>query len=472
MDRATLKSIGTKAKWYEAQGLVNFGYRHLPFGRYVLMRVSDAVQAGAWLHEISGRITTSTKNPTEEAINIAFSAPGLQRLGVSSEALATFEDSFTEGMVTPHRSRILGDHGPNDPSVWRWGGSSELTPDLLLMLFAKTELDARTLAGTLSAEAKGCIVMTDGIFEATLPINRDHFGFEDGVAQPTVAGSPQSSGKVNDGDIAVGEFLIGHANQRGELVPIPCLGVPQEQNGNEFGRNGTYLVYRQMDQNPELFHQYCSSIDPQNADRIGSQLVGRWPNGTPIVVSPTQPIQNFPVDQRKANEFGYGADPVGASCPLGAHIRRANPRDGLRNPDDTINAAAQEASTSTTSQHRIMRRGRMYGPTWRPSSGLPCPPALRGLNFICLNASIQNQFELIQQNWLSSTKFLGLVDEVDPMVGVGTAKNGACSYTIQRSGQFRNKLENIPRFVEVRGGAYFFLPSVAGIRLLANLGVR
>ena len=92
--------------------------------------------------------------------------------------------------------------------------------------------------------------------------------------------------------------------------------------------------------------------------------------------------------------------------------------------------------------------------------------AKRGLIFICLNSDIERQFEFVQQTWLNNPVFGGLDAEVDPLVG--NLAKGDCVYTVQ-SQPMRSRVHNLERFVSVKGGAYFFLPSIRGLRYLASL---
>jgi hypothetical protein len=95
-------------------------------------------------------------------------------------------------------------------------------------------------------------------------------------------------------------------------------------------------------------------------------------------------------------------------CPIGAHIRRANPRDSLG-----AGGAAAEASAN---RHRLVRRGRSYGPPLPPGE-VNDDEVERGLMFVCLNADIERQFEFVQQNWINNPAFGGLYAERDPLVG-------------------------------------------------------
>jgi deferrochelatase/peroxidase EfeB len=95
-------------------------------------------------------------------------------------------------------------------------------------------------------------------------------------------------------------------------------------------------------------------------------------------------------------------------------------------------------------------------------------PAERGLHFICLNANIARQFEFVQFTWLNNPKFDGLYDDADPLVGPSHPRGG--TFTIQ-SEELRERFA-VPRFVSVRGGAYFFMPGLAATRYLATIGAR
>ena len=131
---------------------------------------------------------------------------------------------------------------------------------------------------------------------------------------------------------------------------------------------------------------------------------------------------------------------------------------------------------STVRFHRILRRGREYGPELLPIDALlPAPPneRERGLHFICLNANILRQFEFLQNAWTMNTKFSALTGERDPLVGNReTVLEGAVAdnFTIQKEGGLRRRISGLPQFVTVRGGAYFFLPSLSALRYFSEAG--
>ena len=124
--------------------------------------------------------------------------------------------------------------------------------------------------------------------------------------------------------------------------------------------------------------------------------------------------------------------------------------------------------------HRILRRGRAYGPELKPEDALaPAPPnePERGLHFICLNANISRQFEFLQNAWISSTKFSGMTGESDPLLGNRQTMPDCpvtSDFNIPQEAGLRKRVSGLPQFVTVRGGAYFFLPSLRALRYFAD----
>jgi deferrochelatase/peroxidase EfeB len=175
------------------------------------------------------------------------------------------------------------------------------------------------------------------------------------------------------------------------------------------------------------------------------------------------------------DQFTFKNDPDGATCPYGAHIRRANPRNADL-PEGTRGWIGKFLRTlgfnrkhthddllSSTRFHRILRRGRSYND---PAPGAP----EQGLRFIALNANISRQFEFVQTSWFVNSKFNGL-DEDDPLVGARTPlMTGARidRFTRPQDTGLKCRLNDVPRFVTVRGGAYFFMPGLSALRYIAS----
>jgi deferrochelatase/peroxidase EfeB len=192
-------------------------------------------------------------------------------------------------------------------------------------------------------------------------------------------------------------------------------------------------------------------------------MVGRWTSGAPLVLAPEEDNP----DLADANDFDYArADPYGYRCPIGAHIRRAHPRDSL----DPEPGSAR--SIALDKRHRLLRRGREYGPPLPVEEALSAraPAAAdedRGLHFICISANIARQFEFVHHTWINNPKFDGLYDDADPLLGAHHPYGG--TFTVQAR-PVRTRITDLPRFVHVRGGAYFFLPGIRALRYLARAG--
>jgi Dyp-type peroxidase family len=451
----------------DIQGLVTYGYRQLPLARIVLLRARDASGTRSWLATLAGRVTNATADPTETAVNVALTATGIHRLGAPAPALAMLSDPFRDGMAEPHRARMLGDVGGSDPGQWTWGGPGLPAVDLLLLLYAST---AATLADLANRESSTC--RAHGLSEIraidTVDLGRrEHFGFPDGISQPAIEGLP---GKRRPDDvIKAGEFVLGYPNEYGRYTDRPLLDadadpssvLPVDAAGSgrpDLGRNGTYLVVRQLMQDVSGFWQFCEEAtrrldggaDETPRDWLAAKIVGRWPGGAPLTLAPVADDPSL----ADANDFRYEQlDAGGLRCPTGAHVRRSNPRDSL-DP-----RPGSDASVAVGKRHRIIRRGRSYG--------APDGRAERGLIFMCVCANLSRQYEFVQASWVGNAKFDGLYDDADPLVGAHHP-NGAM-FTVPAL-PVRRRFAGLPRFVTVRGGAYFFLPGLRALRYLAGLG--
>jgi Dyp-type peroxidase family len=176
-------------------------------------------------------------------------------------------------------------------------------------------------------------------------------------------------------------------------------------------------------------------------------VIGRWQDGTPLVSSSEEP--SGPPPKVPDNDFRYEGDPDGARCPLGAHIRRANPRDALG------------FKGRLTSRHRMIRRGMPYGP--RPADPYVEDGLERGLVFVCYQADLRRQFEVVQGRWLADGDAFGLGEERDFLLG---GEDPMAKMTIP--GEPPRFLMPRRAFVMNRGGGYFFTPGIAALRQIAK----
>jgi Dyp-type peroxidase family len=454
-------SVATPPELHDVQGLVARAYAELTAARFLVLAIDDAAGARAWAGALGATLTPGDAHPEERAVNVAFTVSGLRKLGVAPDVLDLFSLEFGGGMTAPHRRRMLGDVGPDAPEQWDWGGPSRPV-DAVLLLYARDEQALAALEAEQTRALPNGLRVLQALETSDLQ-GYEPFGFRDGISQPFVEGLSKTGPRAQT--VRFGEFVLGYPNEHGHYTEDALL-----ERAPELGRNGTYLVFRQLRQDVRGFWRFLDgatrrpdgSPDPHRRTRLAAKLVGRWPGGAPLVLSPEADDPALARD----NDFGYFAlDSDGVRCPLGAHIRRANPRDSLDPKPGT------DKSLAVNRRHRILRRGREYGPP------LPVEEALRGddasatgdergLHFICLNANIARQFELVHFTWLNNPKFAGLYDDADPLVGPSHPYGG--TFTMQTE-TLRERVKGVPRFVSVRGGAYFFMPGIAATRHLAGL---
>ena len=217
----------------------------------------------------------------------------------------------------------------------------------------------------------------------------------------------------------------------------PDFGASGANAPRDFGRNGTFIVIRQLDQDTSEFDEFVKLAADEHknhpgmpkhlttaAEReewIGAKMVGRWKDGTSLMRYPHRPGSEFqpknpgPKYVKPAaypdNDFLFGAeDPQGRRCPFGAHIRRANPRESF--------VPGSMEQLGITNRHRILRAGRGYTAEGSGIDGSAMP----GLLFMCFNSEIERQFEFIQQTWAMAWQFHDLENEVDPLLVRGLDK--------------------------------------------------
>jgi Dyp-type peroxidase family len=461
----------------DVQGLLARGFANLTAARFVLVEIENRAAAGRWLGTVASVLTAADERPDDRAVNLALTSPGLRALGLDPAALALFSHEFAEGMATAYRSRILGDTGANAPERWDWGGPRTAPVHALLLLYGRDDAELASLEKEQTDALAGVRVV--GRLGTSDLQGHEPFGFTDGVSQPVIEGLSQSG--PPETTVRFGEFVLGYPNEYGRFTDRPILdpaadpagALPRDPDTGrpDLGRNGSYLVLRQLGQDVRGFWGFLDGVtkrpdgssDPERRLRLAAKMVGRWPSGAPLALSPDRDDPALAT----ANDFGYfERDRWGARCPIGAHVRRTNPRDSLDPQPGTAR------SYEINRRHRLLRRGREYGDQVTPEEALRGDGGdgsreERGLHFICLNANIARQFEFVNHTWLNNPKFDGLYDDADPLVGPSQPYGG--TFTVQ-SEVVRERVTDVPRFVSVRGGAYLFLPGLAAIRYLARLG--
>jgi Dyp-type peroxidase family len=450
----------------DIQGFVLRGY-NLPFARYLFLHFEDAARATKLIGALLPSITTGQRwdgGKPQSTVNIAFTHRGLAAFELPAATLLSFPVEFQQGMRA--RAEILGDTGRNAPehweAVWRedrvhsWLGVYGMTP---------MALDARCAElQALIDETRGAIVLRWQDAAAQIvdgkQTGKEHFGYTDGFGNPDYLGVERSSqpgqGKLMaDGSwapLATGELLLGYADEAGELpvAPIPHI----------LASNGTFMAYRKMHQNLATFRAYLAEqgkLYGGGKEKLAAKFVGRWRDGTPLELSPDAQDQSIVQDPNRSTNFTYGADAEGTRCPVGAHMRRVHPRDAFGFNGKLID------------RRRITRRGLPYG----KFAGEDEPVADiddRGIAFMALNASLSRQFEFMQQQWIEYGNDARQGNDKDMLMG---NHGGRGKFVVQGDSSGTNPpfvCAKLPNFVDLRGGDYFFLPSMTALGMIA-LGV-
>ena len=468
----------------DIQGIIIRGYSNMPACEFILAGIKDPQAAKTWLRKICPQITPGDKKDATSALNIAFTFEGLRVLGLNKDALDSFPIELEDGMTTEHKQFFLGDYGSSDPANWEWGNSNQEPVHVLLMLYAVDSAALQELhhrqASMLNEQG---LVVIRNLDTSVLYERKEHFGFHDGISQPVIKGLSKTDEPENM--VSPGEFILGYKNEYHQYADSPAVSgtqqtaallpaVPSAPGKYDLGKNGTYVVFRQMKQDVELFWNYmekCTLTEKGEADRnemikLAAKMVGRWPGGAPIVICPDK--EN--TDHNNTNVFNYRKiDSTGLMCPYASHIRRSNPRDAL----DTD----RHTSMKVANRHRLLRRGRSYGQpvteTMNPEDILKTKNIAgeRGLHFICFNADIGRQFEFVQNAWINNPKFLGLFDERDPITGNHShpeEEHHTGTFSIPGKG-LRKRYTDVPEFVTVKGGSYFFMPGIKALTYLASI---
>ncbi|MEO6230219.1 MAG: hypothetical protein ABJB11_24110 [Ferruginibacter sp.] len=474
----------TSLELSEIQAYLLSDYKAMASSRYYLVQVNDAAAAKRFLASIVHGITYASATIKDTCFNIGFTSNGLKQLGYNETNMHSFSREFREGMVTEHRQRLLGDFGCSDPSKWQWGGPLNERIDLILMVFGKDEATAENFYLELKEKFEPALSVVHVLAGKPLPNDREHFGFRDSVSQPVIKGSgAKPSG--NNNDIDPGEFVLGYKNEynvypdtallkvvqgKPELLADNGEGIADEQTKIKYkdvGQNGTYFVLRQLQQDVNGFWEFLKKQTTEadekkrneEATMLAAKMMGRWPGGAPLVKYDKDPGVEI-----EDNDFNYAKeDEFGDKCPFGAHTRRTNPRD-------IFEESSPKVSLSLTRRHRIIRRVRSYGDNFIGSAENHQPNGEVGLLFGCFNANISKQFEFIQYTWANSPKFKRLYADPDPFIGVqeDPEKKLEQVFTIPQATTNR-VITDLQRFVNVKGGAYFFFPAITSIKFLATI---
>lgn len=460
-------------------------------------------------------------------LNIAFTFLGLMSLQLPTRTLRLMPSEFIDGMA--RRATIIGDIGPSGierwDRVWQDGRQYAATNHqsivhIWISLNAQAEADGtpvpaletqtdwlrqrcaassggvRLLSGHgperadfQSANAR----MVDNGHGQKVPNGQEHFGYTDGIGNPVFTGQFEPDveaekvigrGKLlpdqSWAPLATGEFVLGY--------PDESQALPPTSEPVNFLRNGTFMAFRKLHQNVASFNAYLEETaavfaramdmpQVEALETLKAKFVGRWSDGVPLMAAPSyaewkafgqrfgdlsQPANRQAFEQALI-DFKFRDDLAGSRCPVGAHIRRVNTRD-LLDPKITSKDPSQLSGSALNNRRRILRRGLPYGSFDPAESG---DAQEHGVAFIVMCASLERQFEFVQQQWIHYGLDFNAGNDSCPVLG---NRDQSQRFVIQSDPKGDKPpfiCDRLPQFVEARGGDYFFVPSITALRMIA-----
>jgi deferrochelatase/peroxidase EfeB len=486
--------------------LRGYGAEH---ARHFALAVTQPAAARSFIGELvtgkprGPKITTAVEWPPDPkwkppyCLNLGLTYGGLKMLGVDRETLEGFPPAFREGPAEraeapdpdfPDDENMvgLGDTGDSAPTTWELGGPRNPEVHMMLSLYTfDKEEDKRRLeeiskrlrsrfrsAGVKEVDACDADALPDGVV---------HFGYRDGIAQPRIEGTGHTRRPEppdRQPEAKAGDFLLG-------------CGYENIYGGNYIGKlppaladNATYAAFRILYQDVHRFELLLEEWGERyelDKEYIAAKLMGRWraapkevkekfekerrreiENGTPLTLSPDAETL---VDKEGFNDFDYTPTPEhlstfddhhGRRCPIGAHIRRLNPRSQM--------------VIGMPHSRRLVRRGMPYGPHLDYQPGKPDDGQDRGLVGLFICGDLELQYEFILRVWTNmDLATQGLRATREPIVGAQHDDDGKFVIRVNDS-RDPITLTGLPRLVETKGSVYCLVPGIGGLRYLASLG--
>ena len=471
-------------------GIISAFPEEITHGCLLLIAFKCKQGTAKFLDALTARVTHDGKvvGKDEPTMNIAFTCEGLRAIGLSEAQIDLFPQEFREGMEA--RASVLGDVRRNHPRRWQlpqrnWGRASAEPVSVVELSTVHAVVELRIVAGPASTgetldkddplhayvttlfsghdevELLSVQPMVRYVNDAGRP--REHFGFADAESNPVF--DPGKNGVIyTRNQVQLGEFLWGYSNEaEAPQDPDAACDPDFARERRNWLHNGSFLVVRKLSQDvgalDEAMEAASTSTGLDKHD-ILAKMMGRRLDGTALAADPGT-----------GNDFNYaGESPPGSLCPFHAHIRRANPRQA---EDPSLPAPPPGKRTP-----RLMRRGMSYGPVYNRNDPTSREQA-RGMVFMAYNASIAEQFEVVQR-WISGGNSAGgYSGQSDPFLGV--APNGQRKYfrfehekkvyqiALDGADNPDDPLAGYRPFVRLEWGAYLFTPSIKVLNKMAEV---
>ncbi|MES2651065.1 MAG: Dyp-type peroxidase [Bacteroidota bacterium] len=453
--------------------ILKFHGRNFAYHLFFSLDGEQSAMARLWISGFANSSITSSKKQLEDSKNfksgklldggtvftLSLSNSGFTKLNLRDRL--PDDASFKSGLKAS--AGLLKD----DPSSWEMGFKGEI--DMLIIVADDDATRAKTAADDVISKVLGFATLLQSqrgnVLKMTNGVGIEHFGYADGISQPMYLADEingQSRPRAWDDETILGRLLV------------------KELGNGEDDLFGSYLVFRKLEQDVKGFKdaeknrgplgmglpEVLNSSDQADDELPGAMIVGRFENGTPVNMMDNafEPNPHHPT-----NDFSYEGDP-GLKCPFHAHIRLMNPRKGdpETNPEQLLT-------------HRVTRRGIPYDDmepkrltddeglaiTEEMLEAKPKPSGGVGLLFMCYQSSISNAFEILQAHWSQGN------------IAPSPTNKGQDSIILQGT-ELERKLPKkwgeadqgasfkFSGFVKMKGGEYFFTPSIHFLKQLTH----
>jgi deferrochelatase/peroxidase EfeB len=486
-------SVKSTLSLEDIQGFILRGYR-MPMVRHFLLKVSAPAAARKLLGRlVSGdesdapQITTAEDwhvgfepgpgdNPADPprrkpdyCLNLGITWPGLVALEIKDRVPTLSFKSFGAFIAgAAKRAELVGDTGASGPQSWI-GDFGKGSDHVLVTLHAISPEAMKAYSDRLSAlfaeggafreiwraDGMALMEMQDG---KPVPTTKVHFGYTDGISMTTIRGGTERYPPDHQQPCEPWLFVL-QDDAENYFVPEPRV----------LGLNGSFAVFKMIMTDVVGFESFLqSSKDKIDPELLAAKICGRWRNGVPLALSPDTDSPPGGIPPEQLNDYEYvnadgSGDPKGLRCPVGAHMRRINPRG------QPVTGQGQPGGSNNT--HRVIRRGMPYGPIYDPKQ--PYDGIERGLLGYFINSSIENQYEFVLSQWVNDSEFAGSVrlhpKSKDPMIG--TQDPAESIFVIPKAnGAPPIKITGFSSFVTTKAAAYCFLPSITAIKFISKLG--
>ena len=270
---AQTKQKTMKLELQDIQGILLSGYGHLSQSRYLFLNSQKAAATQTWIRKLvdQKQVTSALwEEKPKFAVNLAITYAGFEQLGAPDELKHSFSPEFRQGMSERERSRRLGDFDINGPSHWEQCWQDDSVHFLLILQASSFDIDAvLTQYQEQIDQVEGLSILQMEVGEAPKD-HREHFGFRDGLSQPLLEGSPATEKVCGQNQakevMKAGEFILGYLNEDGNYPSTPVVSMSQDIGNNlsalpnpdqrDFGKNGSYFVYRKLEQDVAAFRTY------------------------------------------------------------------------------------------------------------------------------------------------------------------------------------------------------------------------